>query len=52
MGWATFWAIFFTNSSGHPKKDTLLTQNAAIYADEMIIILAQGNFKTLSLKIG
>jgi hypothetical protein len=18
MGWATFWAIFFTNSSGHP----------------------------------
>jgi hypothetical protein len=21
MGWATFWAIFFTNSSGHPAEE-------------------------------
>jgi hypothetical protein len=21
IGWVTFWAIFFTNSSGHPDQD-------------------------------
>jgi hypothetical protein len=31
MGWASFWAIFFTNSSGHPYACRLALQRLACF---------------------
>jgi hypothetical protein len=34
MGWATFWAIFSTSSSGHPDVSNIM-QNASVDSDDM-----------------
>jgi hypothetical protein len=39
MCWATFWAIFFTNSSGHPAADAAVRLEAAITDDPLSALL-------------
>jgi hypothetical protein len=31
MGWAKFWAVFVTNSSGHPAEENIAIKNAMLF---------------------
>jgi hypothetical protein len=51
MGWATFWAIFFTNSSGHTEwtllgllAQSMFSQHSKVFLGDFVIESIFGRF--------
>jgi hypothetical protein len=46
MGWATFWVIFFTNSSGHPGSESTVLASIFPPKFELVNFLGTSEKKT------